>query len=287
MRKRVIINADDLGWSAGVTEGILRAHRWGVVTSTSILANMPGAAGAAGSLRAAPRLGAGVHLNVSQGPPLSEAGRRLTGDGGQMNRTAMGVVIACAARPGMLRAVRDEFDAQIRWVLDHGIRPTHLDSHRHCHAFAPIFVCVVDLARKYNIPFVRRLGEPASVRRLDSSPHAGRRLSVILNCHMRIDAAITTEYFATGGTWGIAHTGRITARWLKRAAGMLRAGATEIATHPGEPHGLDPAQTRLVESRRDELNALCDPSVKEAFARAGAELVNYADLAHDKRRNVR
>ncbi len=284
MNKRVIINADDFGWSAGVSEGILRAHREGVVTSATMACNMPAAAEAVRLLADAPRLGVGVHLNVSQGPPLSHAGRRLAADDGLMDRSAMGVILDCATRPWALSAVRDEFEAQIRWALDHGVRPTHLDSHRHCHAFAPIFARVVELARRYNIPFVRRLGEPAAVRRLEGAPAGQRRLSVILNCNMRIDATITTDCFATGGTWGVARVGGISSGWLCKAAVMLRRGVTEIMTHPGNPAGLDAGQTRLLESRRRELEALCEPAVADAFRRAGVELVNYGDIADEKPR---
>ena len=74
-RKRLIVNADDFGFSPGVTEGILRAHRQGIVTSTTIAANMPAAAAAAGRLAEARDLGVGVHLNVCQGPALSAEGR--------------------------------------------------------------------------------------------------------------------------------------------------------------------------------------------------------------------
>ena len=80
----VIVNADDFGLSAGVTEGILRAHREGIVTSTTILANMPAAEEAVRRLAEAPGLGVGVHLNVSQGPVLSAQGEALADEDGMM-----------------------------------------------------------------------------------------------------------------------------------------------------------------------------------------------------------
>ena len=95
----MIINADDFGWSAGVTEGILRAHRDGVVTSASMAVNMPAAEAAARRLTEAPGLGVGVHLNVSQGPALSRAGTVFIGPDSLMNRSAVAVVAACVARP--------------------------------------------------------------------------------------------------------------------------------------------------------------------------------------------
>jgi predicted glycoside hydrolase/deacetylase ChbG (UPF0249 family) len=277
-RRRVIINADDFGWSAGVTEGILRAHRDGVVTSTSLVANVPAAAAAVACLGGAPRLGVGIHLNVSQGPPLSRAGAALAGPDGLMNRSAVGIVLSCVARPSLLQAVEAEFDAQIRWALDHGIRPTHLDTHRHTHAYGPIFLRVAALAQRYQIRFVRRYGErlpgrgwpPASIRQ--------RCVARVLHILGQRNAAGFPELHCTQAAWGVAHTGRINARWLILAAERVAPGVTEIMTHPGLADGLSAGATRLIESRQAELTALCEPDVRRAFAGPDVELVHYGNL---------
>jgi len=276
--RRVIINADDFGWSEGVTEGILRAAREGIVTSTTIAANLPAAAQAVRRLGEAPHLGVGVHLNVSQGPPLSEAGRALAGPDGRMNRTA-GAVIAASLRPCLLAAMEAEFDAQIRWALDHGLAVTHLDSHRHAHGFPPIFARVVRLARRYNIPFVRWYGERLG-RGWPAGPAKQRRVRRVLNGFSRVNALLGGGLRGTVGTWGVEHTGRIDAAWLIRAAGAAPPGALEIMTHPGLGDDLDAAATRLRESRREELAALCDPAVRDAFDKQRIERIHYGRLHH-------
>ena len=276
-QKRAIVNADDFGFSAGITEGILRAHRQGIVTSTTVIGNMPAAAEAVNRLCEAPLLGVGVHLNVSQGPPLSKAGQALAGEGGVMNRTATGVILDCIRRPWVLRAVEAEFEAQIQWALDHGIRPTHLDSHRHAHAFAPIFVRVARLARRYHVRFVRWYREslgpgwpPAMAKQ--------ERTSRLLGAMGWFNNALGRDLRGTQGTWGIAHTGRLDAAWLVQAARRLPLGVTEIMTHPGLVDDLPAEMTRLLESRKIELDALCDPAVKEAFAEHDIELTHYGRL---------
>ena len=276
--KRVIVNADDFGFSPGVTDGILRAHAEGIVTSTTIAANMPAAADAVARLGEAPGLGVGVHLNVSQGPVLSDRARRLAGPDGQMNRTAVGVILACLTRPGMLDAVEAEFDAQIRWVVDRGIRPTHLDSHRHTHGFPSIFARVVKLARRYDIPFVRWCRESLPGGGWPEAPKEQRRNRRILSCLARVNAWIASDLRAARGTWGTAHTGQIDAAWLAMVAQRLPAGLTELMVHPGAGDDLDAGQTRLLESRRVELRALCDPAVKEAFEKNAIELTHYGKL---------
>ena len=68
--KRLIVNADDFGWTEGVNRGILEAHRNGIVTSTTVLANGAAFDAAMGLARRELRLGVGVHLNLSDGAPI-------------------------------------------------------------------------------------------------------------------------------------------------------------------------------------------------------------------------
>ena len=278
--KRVIVNADDFGFSSAVTEGIIRAHREGIVTSTTLAANMAGAAEAVGRLKDLPDLGVGVHLNISQGPPLSDRGRRLAGEDGQMNHTATGVIRMAAFRPWLLSVIEAELDAQIRWVLDHGVRPTHLDSHRHCHAYGPIFRRVVRLAKRYDIPFIRRHREVLAGDSWPEAPAKQRRTRRILNMLGRLQPLRAGGRLATTGTWGVAHTGLIDAAWLIEAAGRVPAGITEIMTHPGCPDDAPTSESRLDQSRPKELAALCDPAVREAFDGADIELIHYGHLHH-------
>jgi len=71
--KNLIVNADDLGWTEGVNRGIVEAHRRGLVTSTSLLANGRAWESALATSREYPELGIGVHLNLSDGPPIADA----------------------------------------------------------------------------------------------------------------------------------------------------------------------------------------------------------------------
>src|SRR6516164_6153162 len=85
--RNLIVNADDLGWTAGVNRGIPEAPRSGIVTGTSLLANgraFDDGVRTAGEL---PRLGVGVHLNLSDGKPVAtpEAVKSLLGEGGEFS----------------------------------------------------------------------------------------------------------------------------------------------------------------------------------------------------------
>src|SRR5215475_9262550 len=71
--RELVVNADDFGLTAQVSQGILDAHRQGIVTSTTLLANGSGFDAGVSMSRQAPQLGIGVHLNLTEGIPVSPA----------------------------------------------------------------------------------------------------------------------------------------------------------------------------------------------------------------------
>ena len=280
--KRLIVNADDFGLSPAVTDGVLRAHRQGIVTSTTLMANMPGAADAVARLAEAPELGVGVHLNVCQGPPLSPAGRVFAAArDGVMERSAEQVLMDLTVRPWRLAAVAAEFEAQIAWALDVGLRPTHLDTHRHIHGYPPVFAIVVRLARRAAIPFVRRYGERLGGGGWPKASGKGRRIRLALNALSCVNGWLFSAASGPGpaSTWGVEHTGRIDAAFLKRLARAVRPGVTELMTHPGDGSDPEALTVRLGQGARvAELAALCDPTVAAAFSAHGVELIHYGHL---------
>jgi len=277
---RLIVNADDLGWSEGVNAGIFRAHREGIVTSATLAANMPAAEAALRAAADLPGLGVGIHLNACQGPPLSLRARgTLTGEEGTMNLTGPELIRRCLLHPRRtLWAVEAEFDAQAAWCFDHGLRPTHVDTHRHVHAWPAIFRLVVRLCRRYDIPFVRRHRERLRGAGWPPAARKQRRISRALNWLGRRCRRLAPELVVTNGTLGVTHTGRIDAAFLLAAAAALEPGTTEIMTHPGLADDLPAEQSRLRESRRAELEALCEARVREAIAQRGIRLVHYGQL---------
>jgi len=278
---RLIVNADDLGWSRGINEGIFHAHRHGIVTSATLVANMPAAEAALAVLKEVPNLGVGVHLNACQGRPLSPGGAGvLAGRDGVMASTAGGMILRCALRPRrMRRAIAEEFDAQVRWCLDAGLKPTHLDTHRHLHYGVPfVFAIVRDLCRRYDIPHVRRLRERLPRELMATAPPKQRRISRLASLQDWWTRRRAGSLFATEGTFGIAHTGLMDAPLLLRMIEHLPPGTTELMVHPGYAEDLDPLQTRLLGQRRREVEALCDPRVRDALAARGVELVHYGQL---------
>jgi predicted glycoside hydrolase/deacetylase ChbG (UPF0249 family) len=139
----------------------------------------------------------------------------------------------------------------------------------------------VKLARRYHIPVVRWHRERLPNRKQSPWPATTFkqwRIARVLNLFGRLNARMAPHLRGTHGTWGVEHTGGIDAAFLIRAAQELPPGVTEIMTHPGLGDDLDASATRLRESRVAELQALCDPAVREAFAGNKVELIHYGNL---------
>jgi predicted glycoside hydrolase/deacetylase ChbG (UPF0249 family) len=191
----------------------------------------------------------------------------------------VGQLLAAIARRQI--RVYDELRAQTRRIVDSGIQPTHLDTHKHTHLAPPVLEAVARLSEEFGIPWIRRPfdfplnAEAGSVPRLKrlTSGALGllrRRFHGVLEKH----GCRTTDHFA-----GFQITGRFRTKELVALLGMLPEGSTELMCHPGRcGAALRGARTRLKESREAELRALTAVEVRETVKRAGIELVNYRQL---------
>jgi predicted glycoside hydrolase/deacetylase ChbG (UPF0249 family) len=137
MTRRLVVNADDLGLTAGVNDGILRAHEHGIVTSASLLVRAPEAGAAAEAAARHPRLGLGLHVDLAEW--ICEDGEW---------RAAYEVVDTSDPR-----AVAAELERQLDAFRDLcGRDPTHLDSHQHVHREEPVRSIMGVRARELRLP---------------------------------------------------------------------------------------------------------------------------------------
>ena len=147
--KHLILNADDFGYSYGVNYGIIESHLRGVLTSTTLMAGMPGFDHAVSLAKAHPSLGVGVRLTLTCGRPVLTDHKTLTEPNGDFHSQAY---YHNEEQPLDKDEVYREWKAQIEKVLAAGIEPTHLDSHHHVHTFRGLEDVFVRLAREYDLP---------------------------------------------------------------------------------------------------------------------------------------
>jgi len=257
--KYLIPNADDFGFTRDVNEGIVHAHRQGILTATTLMATGAAFDHAVALARENPDLDIGVHL-VLVGSPGYPA-------------TVSQLIKAVALRR---ITIYEALAAQVNKILDAGIRPTHLDTHKHTHLLPPVLDSVARIAEEFHIPWVRRpfdlpMDGSTRMRLLSSSFRLVHgRFQRVLRSH----GCRTTDHFA-----GFQMTGRYDASDLVKLIKGLPEGTTEFMCHPGFCTGeLREASTRLKESRRQELDALTSPEVRAALDESKVALTRYRDL---------
>ncbi len=271
MSRRLVVNADDFGFTHDVNEGIVEAHRRGILTSTTLMANGAAFEHAVELARANPALDIGCHLVLIGGESLTPPRAALP--------ETVAELIQTLAR-GRLN-VEAELRAQVGRILAAGIRPTHLDRHKHTHLAPPVLAAVARISAEFGIPWVRRTFDLPLLAGQDQVPWPMRAASRVLGAlRPRFDRVLsehgcrTTDYFA-----GFAVTGRFHTADLVALIESLPEGSTEFMCHPGYCTGeLRAARTRLKESRERELEALTAPEAGAALLRAGVDLVNYSGL---------
>ena len=150
---RVVVNADDLGISDEVNSAIFDLMAKRRLLSATVLANGPAFEVAAAQTKALPHCSFGVHLNLTQFEPLTngEASRLLVNDDGVMSR----MIEQTPVNRSRLRAMYDEWCAQIDRVAAAGIPISHVDSHNHVHTKPALFPVLKSLQRRYRIRQVR------------------------------------------------------------------------------------------------------------------------------------
>jgi hopanoid biosynthesis associated protein HpnK len=294
--KRLIVNADDFGWSEAVTSGILQGHREGVITSTTLMANLEGAEEALRRARRdAPALAIGLHLNVTEGRPLAPAAEvaPLVGGDGRFHGSLWKVLRGARSSAAVRAAIRRELDCQIRWAEDRGWTPSHVDSHKHVHMHPALLPVVIELAVERGIRAMRTTAEwplPGIGRLLPRGWGAGTRVRqwakgrIARRWGLAAQRAVRRAGLATADWFfGVRATGGVSAEMVEALLERAPAGAGELMVHPGLAGDATGRPTRLGESRPLELAALCERRVRAAAQHQGWTLSTYKELTHDER----
>jgi predicted glycoside hydrolase/deacetylase ChbG (UPF0249 family) len=270
--KRLIINADDLGYNEGVNQAIFELFGAGLVSSTSCMTNVPAWHLAAATLREHPDLGAGVHLVMNEGHPVLPAERvpALIGPDGLFLNDGQ---ILRSLRRGSTAQLRAEFRAQIeRFIRDVGRPPDHLDNHCSISYVRPDrFRVTLELAREYGLPIRAPFGDDLEeqaetmARHNSLPPWLVRRMGAYYR--RRVDRAgirrpnTFVQHFSMPG--------HRTPEYLLSVLDGLRDGwVSELLAHPGYDGDW----------REGDLRALLDPRVGERLGQDDVELVSFTGL---------
>ena len=289
--RRLIINADDFGLTAGVNRAIIEAHTRGIVTSSTLMATGPAFEDAVRLAKETPLLSVGCHVVLIDGAPVLDAARLPTITSRNSPPARFGNSLKSFAARALTRRldpaeIEAETTAQIRKIQSAGISVSHIDSHKHTHLFAAVlrpvlraaFACGVQAVRN---PFGPR--KPLKSSELLARPSLWVRYSEVrllrtLSGKFR-DAARRQGMVTPDGTLGIVVTGALDETLFRAIAAIIPEGTWEFVCHPGyNDADLQQANTRLSDSRETELRLLTMPEAKRLLERQGIALISYREL---------
>lgn len=145
--KKVMINSDDFGLTKGVNYGIIDCYKRGILTSTTLLTTIPSFHHAVELAKENPGLDIGIHMTLDIGRPVSEYSETLVNEDGIFKRYNLDENTVEFHQEN----VYHEWKAQIQKAIDHGIKPTHLDSHHHMHMQLALVDIAIRLAKEFNL----------------------------------------------------------------------------------------------------------------------------------------
>lgn len=146
---KLIVNADDFGFTKGVNKGIIKAHKKGTVTSCTAMVTMPAIYHAKKLAKKYPTLKIGLHLNITLGKPLTNC-PTLTKDNGMFYKPKENPDISKFKK----EEIKQELLAQYNlFITIFGRKPTHLDSHLYAHQIYDVVSEIVyEFAKEKGIP---------------------------------------------------------------------------------------------------------------------------------------
>jgi chitin disaccharide deacetylase len=243
----LVVNADDLGRTEGINEGIFDAHERGIVSSATLMVGFAAAAKAAVALADHPRLGVGLHVTLTGAAPTLPASR------------VPSLVGADARFPAKPESIREPDPAELRAEVRNQLDifrdlvhrdPTHIDSHHHSHRHPVVLDAMIELATTHRLPI--RASSPAVAAALRGAGIATTDVFV-------------ERFFADEARRDV----------LFSIFDELAPGSTELMCHPARVDDELRSSSSYAEPRARELEVLTDPAVRRELAERGIRLARF------------
>lgn len=249
-RTRVIFNADDLGRTHGINEGIFEAHRLGVVTSATLMVNYDASVAAAEALQLHPELGVGLHVALTGDEPCLPAAAvsTLVDAGGRFPAKPEGLGVLDAEQ--VLAEVRAQLD---RFRELTGNQPTHLDSHHHSHRNPVVCSALIEVATELDIP-VRCSSDAVAAALRDAGVRSTDRF--------------VERFFGEDATQPV----------LEEILRSCAPGTTEVMCHPGRVDDELRSGSSYTDDRERELEILCSKATFDLLHELDIERIDFDDV---------
>jgi len=265
----------------------MEAHRAGIVTSTTLMANSLAFDNAVQIAQSSPKLSVGCHLVLVDGSPLLGADKVPSlmdpGNPGHFRRNISGFALRALSERLDPAEIEIEATAQIRKLQSAGIQVSHIDTHKHTHIFPQVLRPLLRAARARGVPAIRNPFGRIVFSLVARHPALWKRYSQVslLNAWQGkfLRAVAAAGMITTDGSLGVVATGALNDRLIHLILETLPEGTWEFVTHPGyNDADLQSVPTRLRESRNLELGVLTSAATRRVLDQQGIQLISYRDL---------
>jgi hopanoid biosynthesis associated protein HpnK len=285
MHKKLIVNADDFGYSTAVNQAIIKAFNNGVLTSCSLMVGEEAFDEAVKLARSHPKLAVGLHLVLICGRsvlPPDEIPNLVDSKGNfPIDPFLAGVkyYFSSAAR----KELRKEIFAQVEKFVSTGLPFSHIDGHLHLHMHPTVFEILAEAAEKFGVKRVRlpreTLKHTLNLRR-GNLPMKLIWWGVFHLLSRHAKKLLQNRGFSTTDrVYGLLESGAMTEDFWLGIIPQISSEFSEIYSHP-EISALAPKSTNL--RGGEELAALLSENVSKKLKEHSFELINYFDLERMK-----
>lgn len=286
--KYLITNSDDFGMNESITDAIIDTHLNGIMTSTTLMVNMPGFDYAVKKAKENTTLGVGIHFNLTEGKPVSSPNLipDLLDENGLFKINAIQRKNLLAGKE-IYKQAYIELKAQLEKMFESGIVPTHFDSHHHITGVPMAFKASVDVANEFNI-------EKARITNIDfryANKYNGSILTKfkreVLNSpkaivHKWNKSKLRSDGFKTPDTkilpTRVLPLQHDEVEQFIQALMMLKPGVTEISFHPGYMNSNPHDSVNTASLRIRDFNVATSKKVKEYLSENQIKLISFKDL---------
>jgi hopanoid biosynthesis associated protein HpnK len=270
--RRLIVNADDFGRSDSINQAVIRAHREGILTTTSLMVNEPACDRAVALARENPTLGVGLHLTLLMGHSalLPKEIPGLVNAQAEFSNNPVGVGMAYFFKRGLREQLRAEIHAQFQRFRATGLPLDHVNGHLHLHLHPVVFQILMEDSAELGITHLR----------LTRDCLARSRRMAKGRWFYRVSHAAIYEWLSRRArrplhergirhaeiTFGLLQNALVDEDYVLKLLPELPEGDSELYSHPS------------LDEFKNEFQALISPRVKAQAAELGIRLIRYQDL---------
>jgi len=276
--KRLIINADDFGYSQEITLAIKKASEHGLLTSTSLIVNKDYSGPALDLAREIKEVSVGIHFNLDDGKPLCppEQVRTLVNEQGEFH-AGKKFRARLFWRKITSREIYQELKAQLTRFLSLGIQPSHMDFHHHLHLYYPVLRVALQVAKEFNLRKMRTVrllriyGENGS----SFNFHRWRKTAADIyrnSLHGKINQVLDTPDFLLEPKI-VGENGSSPEGWMEAIKFLRDELVFELCCHP--KYNDENSQKA---GRETDLEILKGKSYRSLIEKENVKLISYGEL---------